>query len=65
VGHANLVVFFKPCRPLPLFAYCTHAVQLGLLSTANTLCFIVFVGIASYTVGHVGPLVQVPRRALS
>ena len=43
MGHANLVVFFKPCRPLPLFAYCTHAVQLGLLSTANTLCFIVFV----------------------
>jgi len=33
-------------------------VQLGLLSTANTLCFIVFVGLASYTVGHVGPLVQ-------
>uniref|UniRef100_A0A7S3FCU7 Major facilitator superfamily (MFS) profile domain-containing protein n=1 Tax=Haptolina ericina TaxID=156174 RepID=A0A7S3FCU7_9EUKA len=63
LGHLMYVMSVTSLEPIlapylsdPPFGL--EPVQLGLLSTANTLCFIVFVGIASYTVGHVGPLVQ-------
>ena len=43
--------------------------QLGFISAVNTLCFVVLVGLASYVVAWIGPLLQAgsssPNRRLN